>query len=188
MSATHTPASDDQADDVARLVDEAAVRRVHMDYCRGIDRQDWELVRSCYHPDALDHHGPFTGSINGFIDWAIEFMDAIESITHFVGNQRVDIDGDTAWHEAYCRSYQRLKATPDDPVTDWTMNVRYLDRMERRDGAWRIADRLVVADTSTRTAVADGSLGPEWNRGSMGSDDPSYNRSLPWSEVLAPRR
>ena len=58
-----------------RLLDEAAIRRVHLDYCRGVDRRDWELVRSCYHRDAVDHHGPYSGGIDGFIAWAIEFVE-----------------------------------------------------------------------------------------------------------------
>jgi hypothetical protein len=43
------------------LLDEAAIRRVHLDYCRGVDRRDWELVRRYYHLDAVDHHGPYSG-------------------------------------------------------------------------------------------------------------------------------
>ena len=39
-----------------QLLDEAEIRRVHIRYCRGIDRMDWDLVRSCYHPDAIDQH------------------------------------------------------------------------------------------------------------------------------------
>ena len=30
-------------------------------YCRGIDRFDRDLVRSCYHDDADDDHGIFRG-------------------------------------------------------------------------------------------------------------------------------
>jgi hypothetical protein len=44
--------------EVQRLVDEAEVRNVHLRYCRGLDRRDWELVESCYHPDAIEYHGP----------------------------------------------------------------------------------------------------------------------------------
>jgi SnoaL-like domain len=171
------------------LLDETAIKRVHLEYCRGVDRRDWDLVRSCYHSDALDHHGPYTGGIDGFIDWAIEFLEQVDSLTHFVGNQLVTVKGDEAWHEAYCRSYHRLKPTETSPALDWIMNVRYLDRFERRDGVWKIADRLVVADTDRRDLVAgDARLGPEWNPGSADEEDPSYNRELPWTEFLDRRR
>lgn len=175
--------------EVRGLLDEAAIRRVHLDYCRGIDRHDWELVRSCYHADAVDHHGPFTGGVEEFIEWALTFTQSVASTTHFVGNQIVDLDGDVAWHEAYCRAFHRLTATDEAPARDWVVNLRYLDRMERRDGRWKIADRLVVHDSDRWDLVAgDGELSPGWLSGGFSPDDPSYNRSMTWAELLAERR
>ena len=29
-----------------RLLDEAAIKKVHLRYCRAVDRRDWELLRS----------------------------------------------------------------------------------------------------------------------------------------------
>ena len=46
-----------QAAALQMLIDEAAIKKVHLRYCRGIDRMDWDLIRSCYHPDAIDDHG-----------------------------------------------------------------------------------------------------------------------------------
>ena len=172
--------------DVQRLLDEAAIRRVHLDYCRGIDRRDWELVRACYHVDAIDHHGPFTGGVDEFIDWARDVLDPVVSTTHFVGNQIVDVDGDTAWHEAYCIAFHRFAATNAEPAVDWVVNLRYLDRVERRDGKWKIADRLVVHDSDRRELVAgNGELSPGWLSGGFSPDDPSYNRSATWAQLLA---
>jgi SnoaL-like domain len=176
-------------DEVQRLVDEAAIRRVHLDYCRGIDRRDWELVRSCYHADAVDHHGPFTGGVDEFIGWAVEVLDSVASTTHFVGNQIIDVEGDVGWHEAYCRAFHRLIATEIEPALDWVVNVRYLDRMERRDGRWKIADRLVVHDSDRRDLVAgNGEIGAGWCPGGLYPDDPSYNRPATWAEFLDRRR
>jgi ketosteroid isomerase-like protein len=180
--------TDTVTNELQRLVDEAAIRRLHLEYCRGIDRRDWDLVRSCYHPDAIDYHGPFTGGVEQFIEWGKQFTDAVESTTHFVGNQLIDVDGDVAWHEAYCRAYHRLRATPGTPALDWIVNLRYLDRMERRDGVWKIADRLVVHDSDRRDLVAgDGQLSAGWLKGGFADEDPSYNRELSWADFLAGR-
>jgi hypothetical protein len=174
--------------ELQRLLDEAAIKRVHLDYCRGVDRRDWELVRSCYHPDAVDHHGPYSGGVDGFIEWALRFSDDVASTTHFVGNQTVDIDDDVAWHEAYCRAYHRITATDAAPAFDWIVNLRYLDRMERREGEWKIVDRVVVHDSDRRDLVAgSGETSPGWLRGGFSPDDPSYNRKLSWAELLASR-
>ncbi|MCW2855489.1 MAG: nuclear transport factor 2 family protein [Marmoricola sp.] len=176
-----------RAADVHRLLDEDAVRRVHLEYCRGIDRRDWELVRSCYHTDAIDHHGPFTGGVDAFILWGIEVLADVQSM-HFTGNQLVEVDGDVAWHEAYCIAFHRISGAPSEPKTDWVVNVRYLDRFERRDGAWKIADRLVVHDSDRRDLVpGTGEIGPGWTGSGPWPDDPSYNRSENWASYLAAR-
>ena len=39
-----------------RLLDEDAIKKVHLRYCRAIDRRDFDLLRTCYHPDAEDDH------------------------------------------------------------------------------------------------------------------------------------
>jgi len=38
------------------LVARNAITEVLYRYCRGVDRRDWELLRSCYHPEAQDDH------------------------------------------------------------------------------------------------------------------------------------
>src|SRR5579863_3701746 len=86
-----------------QLLDEAEIKRVHIRYCRGIDRMDWDLVRSCYHPDAIDRHGVYNGGVEGFIEWAAQLLPAFECTQHFTGNQYVQIDGDVACAEHYAQ-------------------------------------------------------------------------------------
>jgi hypothetical protein len=65
------------------LQDKAEIREVHMRYCRGIDRMDFDLVRSCYHPDAIDRHGAYEGGVEGFIKWAGEVLPLFDTTMHF---------------------------------------------------------------------------------------------------------
>jgi hypothetical protein len=169
-----------------RLLDEAAIRRVHLDYCRGIDRRDWDLVRSCYHADAVDHHGPYSGGVDGFIVWAKEAVATMLSTTHFVGNQIVDVDGSGAWHEAYCRAYHRMRATDSNSEVEYVINLRYLDHFEFRGGQWKISDRLVVHD-SVRWDTVGEQTDTDSFRGGYAPEDASYHRSRPWAEFLAER-
>jgi hypothetical protein len=165
--------------DIQRLADEAAVRDVHLRYCRGIDRRDWDLVRSCYQPGAIENHGPYNGGFEGFVDVAKEALETCESTSHFTGNQLVEVDGDIAWHEAYCRAYQRLRPTEAARETDWVVNFRCFDRMERRDGRWGIAKRTVIVDTERRDPVlAPDADGPAWHFGRADSRDLSYEREV----------
>ncbi|SDZ41729.1 hypothetical protein SAMN05216215_10714 [Saccharopolyspora shandongensis] len=57
------------------------IYEVQCRYCRGIDRLDLELVRSCYHPGAVDHHVSFDGDRDQFIAWLdVELRKAAGSI------------------------------------------------------------------------------------------------------------
>lgn len=159
-----------------RLLDEAAIREVHLRYCRGVDRMDWALVRDCYHPDGTDDHGAFRGGVDGFIDWVAQALARYDSTTHFTGNQLIDVQGDRAWAEHYGRVYHRRPATDVGPAADVIANVRYLDRMERRGGEWRIAARMVVVNSDRVDPVAETWAGPALPRGRRDLDDLSYRR------------
>jgi len=135
------------------LEDEAAIKNVVLRYARAVDRMDEELLRSCCHPDAVDDHGPYTGSVEGFIEWVMPVLAGFESTTHFIGNQLVEVDGDVAWAESYCIALHRTWASEEEPASDIIGNVRYVDRFERRNGEWRIAHRLVVRDPGRKDNV-----------------------------------
>jgi hypothetical protein len=161
--------------DIQRLIDQAEIRDVHLRYCRGVDRMDWALVRACYHPDGTDDHGGYKGGVDGFIAWVSPTLAKYQSTTHFTGNQLVDVQGDRAWAEHYARVYHRRAATGQTPAADIVANVRYLDRMERRGGQWRIAARVVVVDSDRVDPIEATWAGPELERGRRDKSDLSYN-------------
>ncbi|HZP29475.1 MAG TPA: nuclear transport factor 2 family protein, partial [Acidimicrobiia bacterium] len=79
-------------DDLAALLAERAVRTVVLRYCRGVDRMDRDLVRSCYHADATDDHGSFSGTVDEFLEWVFRLLGRYELTMHFVGNLLVELD------------------------------------------------------------------------------------------------
>ena len=149
--------SPDRADpQLARLVAVQEIRDVIARYCRGIDRRQMELVRSCYHPDATDDHGDYRGGIDGFIDYLGVTLAHWQSTTHFLGNVLVELDssGTAARAESYALAFHRIAARGDKPERDLVGGIRYVDDFERRDGVWRIADRVCVLDWSRTDPVA----------------------------------
>ncbi|MDN5546610.1 MAG: nuclear transport factor 2 family protein, partial [Rhodococcus sp. (in: high G+C Gram-positive bacteria)] len=78
------------------LIDKQAIREVVLTYCRGIDRLDFDLVRSAYHPDAIDHHTGFDGNIDEYIAWVTPKLSAIGCTMHHIGNHLVERHGDQA--------------------------------------------------------------------------------------------
>jgi hypothetical protein len=135
------------------LVDRQAIQDVLLRYCRGVDRRDFALVRTCYHDDAYDFHGSYEGGPDGFIEH-LQRNARWDATMHFIGNQLIELDGDVARCESYCVSHHRKEATETEPAHDMVIGLRYVDRMERRRGAWRIAHRVCAMEWSRVDPVA----------------------------------
>lgn len=156
--------------DVQALIDRHEIHDVLMRYARGIDRRDFELVASCYHPEATDDHGRFKGPVEDFIPWVAETLGRFETTMHFLGNVLIELDGDRAYAETYCVAYHRLVGQDVDSIA----GLRYVDRFDRRDGEWRIADRKIVVEWNRIDEVRPVGLGPEYLRGRHDRTDPAY--------------
>ncbi|MGE0482619.1 MAG: nuclear transport factor 2 family protein [Gammaproteobacteria bacterium] len=128
---------------LAELVARTQIADVIYRYARGIDRLDFDLVRSCYHADAYDDHGGFAGHVEEFIAAAGEFLRRWTATQHFMGNMLIEIDGDRARAETYAVAYHR-REDADGNGKDDVMGIRYVDRFEKRDGEWKIAHRVVA--------------------------------------------
>ncbi|MGI9623082.1 MAG: nuclear transport factor 2 family protein [Acidimicrobiales bacterium] len=139
-----------------------AIRDVVMRYCRGVDRLDVELLKTCYHSDSYDDHGHFKGNGHDFAEFIVESLPKrTHHSTHSVGNVLIELDvnnPDRATAESYSLAY--LRRTADDG-TEWLdfFSGRYVDRFEKREGDWRIAHRVVVHDWSA-SASLDGTSFP----------------------------
>src|SRR5437867_10337694 len=134
MSA-HTP-------EVQALLDRQEIIDCLHRYRRGIDRHDNELLISAFHEDAIDHHGDFIGTTQEFVDWAAELhvSSSWAAHLHYLDCTYVELDGDVAHSECYVLFVHRR--------TDGTAiefgGGRYIDRFERRKGAWKIAARQLL--------------------------------------------
>jgi len=128
---------------VQYLLDRDAIWDCVYRYARGLDRHDPEIFASPYHEDAIDRHGDFVGRRDEFVSWGLDLLASRwDAHTHFMTNNRVEIDGDIAHSESYVLFAQRRR---DGTKVDLG-GGRYIDRLERRDGEWRIAAREVVIE------------------------------------------
>lgn len=157
-----------------RLVDRAEIQDLLFRYCRGVDRCDAALVRSAYHPDSFDDRGYWRGNGHEFAAFITERLrTANSSTTHSVTNALIETVGDKAFSESYVRA---TLVRRDSPVVD-VIGARYLDRLSRRDGTWRIEHRTVVLDwrTTETPENADGPFATDgFQRGARFPDDPVY--------------
>jgi hypothetical protein len=171
--------------DTARMLDElrsrAEIAEVVMRYCRGFDRGDAALLESCFHPGATHEHGAFKGLSADFIAQGLEMVAKVVLTHHQLGQVSIEFDGERAWVESYFTSYHRFGAQPPPggkPHEDRIMGGRYVDRFERRAGAWRIAHRRGVNEWMRYEAADDRGFfeRPASERGRRDRDDPVYRR------------
>ena len=135
---------------LARLLDQEDIRGVIFAYCRGIDRLDLETVRDCYHPDATDEHGSFSGGVDAYLEWVSGLLSRYRFTMHFVSNIQIEFGAcpDLAAAESYGVALHR--GQDDTPHLNLATGFRYLDRFERRGGVFKIAARQAVSEWSIR--------------------------------------
>ena len=141
------------------LLHKREIHELLMRYCRGINRADRELIASCFHPDALDDHGTFTLSGPTIAEKLHAILnppaneDTPSAGAFFIGNELVEIEGNVAWAETYWISYGEQKRGGSGYLR--ARCARFLDRLERRDGQWRIAYRVVADEWSRVDAIVE---------------------------------
>lgn len=154
-------------DVVDRLASTEEIKQVAYRYARGVDRLDVACMRSAYHPDAIDDHGPYGGNAHEFCETIISHSAAASVATvHGILNHTIEFDDtDHARGEVYNISY-RLRPSDGDPEYLDIAWGRYLDRYERRDGTWAIAHRIWVHEFSHRMPLQRSGSWDQFHHGS----------------------
>jgi hypothetical protein len=138
----------------ARVVDLELIRDLAVRFSQGLDREDADLLRSVFWPDATDDHGGlFQGRAWDFVDMVLSRRERVRPTLHTVSNHRVDFESDdVATGEVYGTGYQFRHALAT-PTTRLVLG-RYLDRYERRAGEWRITHRQYLLEGTVTVPAA----------------------------------
>ena len=124
------------------LVDRAELHNLVLRYAAGVDRRDWEQIRNCFVPDLKVVEwgdGPFADR-----EEMIEYIKGVaffRSTMHMMGNQFVEIDGDTASVDTLAMIAHEFEH-PDGRMQYLDQSAsRYFEKCSRRDGQWVIHQR-----------------------------------------------
>jgi len=182
-------ASETRDPEIQALLDKEACRELVRQYTRGLDRCDADIMKAAFHADGLfDHADHFNGNAHEFCDFAAQYLKTLGPHQHIAGQHIIELDGDTAYGEAWGFAFHRVN-TPEGRSVDSILGARMLDRYERRNGVWKIAHRRTVVEWNL-----DVDSNETWGAGGMGEPhmDPKHmgkkDRSDPiytWFKSLA---
>lgn len=146
---------------------------------RGNDRFDAELTASTYDVDGLHEVGPNRVPGPGYGAHANEAHGKLfEANLHNVTMHMCEIKGDVAHAESYSLGMFLDKGGETGRV----LAGRYIDRLERREGEWRIALRRSTVEVALqgKAILPTGATvpGSGYLRGNRDRTDPSYERPL----------
>jgi len=184
MNTTNRPRS--LEDKVQYLLDRVEILDCIARHAHGHDRHDADILAGAYHADGVDEHGYAINNASEYAQWANAAHAAgSQSHTHNITTHTCEIDGDIA----HCESYVLVCLLNNDGKTARMISGRYIDRLERRHGAWKIAlrrttvDVLLAGDATILQAPAFREQG--YARGMRDRRDIAYQRPLGLEETPA---
>lgn len=165
--------------EVQYLKDRAAILDCIAAHARGCDRHDASMLTSTYHEDGVDEHGKARIPGPEYAAWANGVHSATsQAHLHHITTHTCTIEGD----EAHAESYVLVTLLSNDGKGAAIMCGRYVDRLERRANAWKVAVRRATVELAF---TADASLlqteffkNQRFARGTRDHSDLSYERPL----------
>jgi len=172
--------------DVQYLKDRLAILDVIARHARGHDRHDVDLLTSAYHEDGVDEHGYAINPGPKYAEWANAVHAAGSKLhTHNISTHVCEIEGDVA----HCETYVLVGLLNNDEKSARLISGRYIDRLERRNGEWKIALRRSTVDLllSGDASILQMPLFVEqgYTKGLRDKRDVSYQRPLNLDETPA---
>lgn len=166
-------------DTIRALIDREGIRDRLARLARGEDRRDATAISASFSPHARVDYGVFAGDFDAYLAWVVPGADAITNTQHVLGQSVIALDGDIAKAETQVISYHRVDMGAGE--RDTVIGGRYLDRLERHDGGWRIVERTMLYDW-----FQDWGDAIDWSQGVMGLpfSDPRFSGRAKgdWSE------
>jgi hypothetical protein len=140
--------------ELRELLDKQAIAELLYAYGEGIDRRDQKLLETVFTEDCRLHYGAYDHPARFLIDsWHADQPSHFLMTHHVYSNIAVRFYGaERARSITYFFAHHR--AEHEGQIMDEMVRGRYLDRLAKRDGRWRFAERTIVFDWS-KIAPAD---------------------------------
>ncbi len=123
-------------------------------YSRAIDSKDYELLDTCFLPDAhVDYtsSGGIAGKYPEVRAWLEKALALFPAMMHAITNTTLELDGDAARSRTYVINPMGFPKS-DGSLHVFTVCAHYVDKLVRTPDGWRIAERI------EEQVLMDGSL------------------------------
>jgi 3-phenylpropionate/cinnamic acid dioxygenase small subunit len=128
---------------IRELSDRIQINDLLIRYTRAIDTKDWNLLDSCFLPDA-DVDYTATGGVAGKYPevraWLAKALAPFPITVHYITNSIVAITGDKATARTLVYN-PMFFGNPDGSLHDFTVGATYVDELVWTADGWRIAKR-----------------------------------------------
>jgi SnoaL-like domain len=127
---------------MADMHDQLAIAALMQSWALARDCGDWEALSATAHSGAQMTTTWFDGAFDQFVESCRATWDRGSRSQHFLGGTTAQIRGERAI--AQTRMSINVRSRLDGVEVDAVCLGRFLDRLEKREGAWRIVKRSVI--------------------------------------------
>ena len=141
---------------VQEMIEHHEIRKPLAFYCHACDRGDAEAMASVYSGDnSFDDHGLVQAPGPEYaVRMTANILERTDAVWHVLGQSMIRVEGDTAGAETFFLGFMRLK--PVDGVARLNQLAgRFVDRLVRLGGEWKIQHRTCLRDTSITLRVEE---------------------------------
>jgi hypothetical protein len=124
------------------LQDQLAISALMQDWALARDTGDWDRLRATAHPGAAMTTTWFEGRFEDFVESCEASFGKGSRSQHFLGGTIAEIKGARAI--AQTRMSINVRSQLDGVEVDAVCTGRFFDRVEKRDGVWRLFKRSVI--------------------------------------------
>jgi 3-phenylpropionate/cinnamic acid dioxygenase small subunit len=127
-----------------QLSDRLEIHDLLVRYAKAIDDRDFELLDTCFLPDAdVDYtsSGGIQGKYREVRAWLEKALAPFTAMMHLIGNSTIELQGDRARGRTYVYNPMGLPKQ-DGSLHFFSVGAHYVDELVRTREGWRIAKRV----------------------------------------------
>ncbi|MCZ7618064.1 MAG: nuclear transport factor 2 family protein [Myxococcota bacterium] len=132
---------------IREISDRLQIQDLLVRYTRAIDTKDWNLLDTCFTPDAQVDYTATGGIAGGYPEvrtWLAKALARFPITVHYITNSQVTLDGDRARARTLVLN-PMFHAEPDGTLRDFTVGATYVDELLWTEAGWRITRRAEEA-------------------------------------------